>query len=254
MSAYEKVLLARAKDRPTGLSYIENIFEDFIELHGDRRFADDPAIVGGIATLKGQPVTVIAIDKGKDMRERVKRNFGSPNPEGYRKALRLMRQAEKFHRPVVCFVDTAGAFCGMGAEERGQGQAIAENLVEMAGLQTPIVSVLIGEGGSGGALALALADRVWILENAVYSVISPEGCASILWKDSKKVKDAADCLRLTAQDMADLGVVEQVFPEDKDFAETYRQIQEELERLLPELQALPVEELLEKRYQRFRKY
>ena len=254
MSAYEKVLLARAKDRPTGLSYIENIFEDFIELHGDRRFADDPAIVGGIATLKGQPVTVIAIDKGKDMRERVKRNFGSPNPEGYRKSLRLMRQAEKFHRPVVCFVDTAGAFCGMGAEERGQGQAIAENLLEMSGLKTPIVSILVGEGGSGGALALAVADQVWILENAVYSVISPEGCASILWKDSKKVKDAADCLRLTAQDMADLGVVEQVFPEDKDFAETYRQIQEELERLLPELQALPVEELLEKRYQRFRKY
>lgn len=254
MSAYENVLLARAKDRPTGLSYIENIFEDFIELHGDRRFADDPAIVGGIATLKGQPVTVIAIDKGKDMRERVKRNFGSPNPEGYRKALRLMRQAEKFHRPVVCFVDTAGAFCGMGAEERGQGQAIAENLLEMSGLKTPIVSILVGEGGSGGALALAVADQVWILENAVYSVISPEGCASILWKDSKKVKDAADCLRLTAQDMADLGVVEQVFPEDKDFAETYRQIQEELERLLPELQALPVEELLEKRYQRFRKY
>ena len=254
MSAYEKVLLARAKDRPTGLSYIENIFEDFIELHGDRRFADDPAIVGGIATLKGQPVTVIAIDKGKDMRERVKRNFGSPNPEGYRKALRLMRQAEKFHRPVVCFVDTAGAFCGMGAEERGQGQAIAENLLEMSGLKTPIVSILVGEGGSGGALALAVADQVWILENAVYSVISPEGCASILWKDSKKVKDAADCLRLTAKDMADLGVVEQVFPEDKDFAETYRQIQEELERLLPELQALPVEELLEKRYQRFRKY
>ena len=201
MSAYEKVLLARAKDRPTGLSYIENIFEGFIELHGDRRFADDPAIVGGIATLNGQPVTVIAMDKGKDMRERVKRNFGSSNPEGYRKALRLMEQAEKFHRPVVCFVDTAGAFCGMGAEERGQGQAIAENLVAMAGLKTPVISVLIGEGGSGGALALAVADRVWILENAVYSVISPEGCASILWKDSKKVKDAADCLRLTAQDM-----------------------------------------------------
>ena len=181
MSAYEKVLLARAKDRPTGLSYIENIFEDFIELHGDRRFADDPAIVGGIATLHGRPVTVIAMEKGNDMRERVRRNFGAPNPEGYRKALRLMEQAEKFHRPVVCFVDTSGAFCGMGAEERGQGQAIAENLTTMAGLKTPIISVLIGEGGSGGALALALSDRVWILENAVYSVISPEGCASILW-------------------------------------------------------------------------
>lgn len=254
MSAYEKVLLARAKDRPTGLSYIENIFEDFIELHGDRRFADDPAIVGGIATLKGQPVTVIAIDKGKDMRERVKRNFGSPNPEGYRKALRLMEQAEKFRRPVVCFVDTAGAFCGMGAEERGQGQAIAENLLAMTGLKTPIVSVLIGEGGSGGALALALADRVWILENAVYSVISPEGCASILWKDSKKVKDAADCLRLTAQDMLELGVVEQVIAEEKDFSQTYQHIQTELAAALSQLEQLPVEELLAQRYQRFRRF
>ena len=254
MGAYEKVLLARAKDRPTGLSYIENIFQDFIELHGDRRFADDPAIVGGLATLGGRPVTVIAMEKGKDMRERVKRNFGSPNPEGYRKALRLMEQAEKFRRPVVCFVDTAGAFCGMGAEERGQGQAIAENLLAMAGLKTPIVSVLIGEGGSGGALALALADRVWILENAVYSVISPEGCASILWKDSKKVKDAADCLRLTAQDMLELGVVEQVIAEEKDFSQTYQHIQTELEAALSQLEQLPVEELLAQRYQRFRRF
>ncbi|MGI6255714.1 MAG: acetyl-CoA carboxylase carboxyltransferase subunit alpha [Acutalibacter sp.] len=254
MGAYEKVLLARAKDRPTGLSYIQNIFEDFIELHGDRRFADDPAIVGGIATLSGEPVTVIAMEKGKDMRERVKRNFGSPNPEGYRKALRLMEQAEKFHRPVVCFVDTSGAFCGMGAEERGQGQAIAENLVTMAGLQVPVISVLIGEGGSGGALALAVSDRVWILENAVYSVISPEGCASILWKDSKKVKDAADCLRLTAQDMMELGVVEQVIPEEKDFALTYAHLKEELEGALSQLKALSPEELLAQRYQRFRKF
>ena len=254
MGAYEKVLLARAKDRPTGLSYMENIFQDFIELHGDRRFADDPAIVGGLATLGGRPVTVIAMEKGKDMRERVKRNFGSPNPEGYRKALRLMEQAEKFRRPVVCFVDTAGAFCGMGAEERGQGQAIAENLLAMAGLKTPIVSVLIGEGGSGGALALALADRVWILENAVYSVISPEGCASILWKDSKKVKDAADCLRLTAQDMLELGVVEQVIPEEKDFSQTYQHIQTELAAALSQLEQLPVEELLAQRYQRFRRF
>ena len=254
MGAYEQVLLARAKDRPTGLSYMENIFQDFIELHGDRRFADDPAIVGGLATLGGRPVTVIVMEKGKDMRERVKRNFGSPNPEGYRKALRLMEQAEKFRRPVVCFVDTAGAFCGMGAEERGQGQAIAENLLAMAGLKTPIVSVLIGEGGSGGALALALADRVWILENAVYSVISPEGCASILWKDSKKVKDAADCLRLTAQDMLELGVVEQVIAEEKDFSQTYQHIQTELAAALSQLEQLPVEELLAQRYQRFRRF
>ena len=254
MGAYEKVLLARAKDRPTGLSYIENIFQDFIELHGDRRFADDPAIVGGLATLGGRPVTVIVMEKGKDMRERVKRNFGSPNPEGYRKALRLMEQAEKVRRPVGCFVDTAGAFCGMGAEERGQGQAIAENLLAMAGLKTPIVSVLIGEGGSGGALALALADRVWILENAVYSVISPEGCASILWTDSKKVKDAADCLRLTAQDMLELGVVEQVIAEEKDFSQTYQHIQTELAAALSQLEQLPVEELLAQRYQRFRRF
>ena len=254
MSAYEKVLLARAKGRPTGLSYIDHIFQDFVELHGDRRFADDPAIVGGIATLEGKPVTVIAMEKGSDMKDKVRRNFGAPNPEGYRKALRLMEQAEKFRRPVVCLVDTSGAYCGLGAEERGQGQAIAENLVKMAGLRTPIVSVLIGEGGSGGALALGVADQVWILENAVYSVISPEGCASILWKDAKKVKDAAECLRLTAQDMEELGVVEKVIPEEKDFSLTYSQIKEELVKTLEELSSLPMEELLQKRYERFRKY
>ncbi|NBK80045.1 acetyl-CoA carboxylase carboxyltransferase subunit alpha [bacterium D16-76] len=256
MSAYDKVLLARAKDRPTGLSYIENIFTGFMELHGDRRFADDPAIVGGLAQLGGMPVTVIAMEKGGDMKDKVRRNFGAPNPEGYRKALRLMKQAEKFHRPVVCFVDTSGAYCGLGAEERGQGQAIAENLVEMAGLATPIVSILIGEGGSGGALALAVADQVWILENAVYSVISPEGCASILWKDPKRVKDAADCLRLTARDMEELGVVERVIPEGegRDFAPAYAQIKEGLLALLPQLLAMPPEELLEKRYQRFRAF
>ena len=254
MSAYDKVLLARAKGRPTGLSYIEHIFEDFFELHGDRRYADDPAMVGGIATLDGLPVTVIAMEKGDDMRDKVRRNFGSPNPEGYRKALRLMKQAEKFSRPVVCFVDTSGAFCGMGAEERGQGQAIAENLMEMANLKTPIVSVLVGEGGSGGALALAVADQVWILENAVYSVISPEGCASILWKDAKKVKDAAECLRITAQDMEELGVVERVIPEEKEFDKTYEQMKAALLEVLPQLQKLPPEELLQKRYERFRKF
>ncbi len=251
MSAYDKVLLARAKDRPTGLSYINNIFSSFLELHGDRRFADDPAIVGGLATLDGMPVTVIAMEKGSDMKDKVRRNFGAPNPEGYRKALRLMKQAEKFHRPVVCFVDTSGAYCGLGAEERGQGQAIAENLMEMIGLKTPIVSILIGEGGSGGALALAVADQVWILENAVYSVISPEGCASILWKDPKRVKDAADCLRLTAQDMEELGVVEKVIPEDEACC---GQIKESLSELLPQLLALPQDELLAKRYQRFRAF
>ena len=254
MSAYDKVLLARAKGRATGLTYVEAIFDDFIELHGDRRFSDDPAIVGGIACLNGEPVTVIAMEKGGDMKDKVRRNFGSPNPEGYRKALRLMKQAEKFHRPVVCFVDTSGAFCGLGAEERGQGQALAENLVEMMDLQTPVISILIGEGGSGGALALAVADQVWILENAVYSVISPEGCASILWKDAKKVKEAAECLKLTAQDMEKLGVVERVIPEEKDFGLIYDRIKTALLETLPDLQTLPADELLQRRYERFRKF
>ena len=254
MSAYDKVLLARAKGRATGLTYVEAIFDDFIELHGDRRFSDDPAIVGGIACLNGEPVTVIAMEKGGDMKDKVRRNFGSPNPEGYRKALRLMKQAEKFHRPVVCFVDTSGAFCGLGAEERGQGQAIAENLVEMMDLQTPVISILIGEGGSGGALARAVADQVWILENAVYSVISPEGCASILWKDAKKVKEAAECLKLTAQDMEKLGVVERVIPEEKDFGLIYDRIKTALLETLPDLQTLPADELLQRRYERFRKF
>ena len=212
-AAYDRVRAARSKDRPTGTDYIDNIFTDFFELQGDRRFADDPAIVAGIAMLKDMPVTVIAMQKGKDTKERIRRNFGAPNPEGFRKSLRLMKQAEKFHRPVVCFVDTSGAFCGIGAEERGQGQAIAENMSEMMGLKTPIISILIGEGGSGGALGLAVADEVWMLENAIYSVISPEGCASILWRDSKRAPDAAECLRLTAHDAYEFGVTEKVISE-----------------------------------------
>ena len=253
MSAYDKVMLARSKGRPTGTSFIENVFDSFIELHGDRRFGDDPAVVGGIATLDGMPVTVIAIEKGIDTKERLKRNFGMPNPEGYRKALRLMKQAEKFRRPVVCLVDTSGANCGLGAEERGQGQAIAENLTELSALTVPVVSILIGEGGSGGALALALADRIWILENAIYSVISPEGCASILWKDAKRVKDAAECLKLTAQDMQELGVVEQVISEE-DISAAYAQVRSMLSEELPGLMSLPVKELLGARYERFRRF
>lgn len=253
MSAYDKVMLSRSKGRPTGTSFIENIFDGFIELHGDRRFGDDPAVIGGIASLGGVPVTVIAVEKGTDTKERLRRNFGMPGPEGYRKALRLMKQAEKFHRPVVCFVDTSGAYCGLGAEERGQGQAIAENLMELSSLRTPVISILIGEGGSGGALALALADRVWILENAMYSVISPEGCASILWKDAKRVKDAAECLKLTAQDMQELGVVERVIPEE-DMPAAYERIKELLCEELAGLTSLPPKELLEARYSRFRKF
>ena len=252
-SAYEKVQAARAKNRPSGIGFIKGVFTDFIELHGDRRFGDDPAIVGGIATLEDVPVTVIAIEKGTDTKERLKRNFGMPSPEGYRKALRLMKQAEKFRRPVVCLVDTSGAYCGLGAEERGQAQAIAENLIELSTLRTPVISILIGEGGSGGALALALADRVWILENAMYSVISPEGCASILWKDAKKVKDAAECLKLTAQDMKELGVVEQIITEE-DVSATYAQVKSLLSSELPALMSLSVEELLAARYGRFRQF
>ena len=252
-TGYERVKAARSAGRPTGLDYVNYIFSDFVELHGDRRFADDAAIVGGIARLGDRPVTVIAIEKGHNTKDRMARNFGMPHPEGYRKALRLMRQAEKFHRPVICFVDTAGAYCGIGAEERGQGQAIAENLVAMSGLKTPILSVLIGEGGSGGALALAVADRVFMLENAVYSVISPEGCASILWKDAARAEEAASCLKLTAHDALAMGITEEVIPEDQlGTPGFYDDLAFKLRQALGSLEGLTVEQLLEKRYQRFR--
>ncbi len=252
-TGYERVKAARSADRPTGLDYVNYIFSDFVELHGDRRFADDAAIVGGIARLGDRPVTVIAIEKGHNTKDRMARNFGMPHPEGYRKALRLMHQAEKFHRPVICFVDTAGAYCGIGAEERGQGQAIAENLVAMSGLKTPILSVLIGEGGSGGALALAVADRVFMLENAVYSVISPEGCASILWKDAARAEEAASCLKLTAHDALAMGITEEVIPEDQlGTPGFYDDLAFKLRQALGSLEGLTVEQLLEARYQRFR--
>lgn len=252
-TGYERVKAARSAGRPTGLDYVNYIFSDFVELHGDRRYADDAAIVGGIARLGDRPVTVIAIEKGHNTKDRMARNFGMPHPEGYRKALRLMRQAEKFHRPVICFVDTAGAYCGIGAEERGQGQAIAENLVAMSGLKTPILSVLIGEGGSGGALALAVADRVFMLENAVYSVISPEGCASILWKDAARAEEAASCLKLTAHDALAMGITEEVIPEDQlGTPGFYDDLAFKLRQALGSLEGFTVEQLLEARYQRFR--
>lgn len=248
---YAIVKLARSSDRPTGLDYIRNLFPDFLELHGDRRYADDPAIVGGIARLKSAAVTVIAIEKGHTAKERTFRNCGSPHPEGYRKALRLMKQAEKFGRPVICFIDTSGAYCGIGAEERGQGQAIAENLTEMSTLCVPVISVLIGEGGSGGALALGVADRVWMLSNAVYSVISPEGCASILWKDAKKAEEAAASLKLTSEDAKALGVIDRILSEgnlgEKPFYDCLREdLAAELETLIHD------PELVQKRYDRFR--
>ena len=248
---YERVKLARDNQRPTGQDYIRHIFKNFIELHGDRRYADDKAIVGGIAKLNGIPVTVIAIEKGHTSKERVERNFGAPHPEGYRKALRLMKQAEKFGRPIICFVDTSGAYCGIGAEERGQGQAIAENLMEMSTLCVPVISILIGEGGSGGALALAVADRVWMLQNAVYSVISPEGCASILWKDAAKADEAAESLKLTAEDAKSLGVIERILSEaDLGQKEYYERIRALLTEEMEELSKDP--DLLQKRYDRFR--
>jgi acetyl-CoA carboxylase carboxyl transferase subunit alpha len=255
MSAFDKVSAARDAHKLTSVDYINNLFgESFVEFHGDRNFADDKAIVGGIGLLNDIPVTVIGIEKGRNTRERVEHNFGMAHPEGYRKALRLMKQAEKFHRPVLCFVDTSGAFCGIGAEERGQGHAIATNLMEMMALKTPILSVFIGEGGSGGALALAVADEVWMMEDAVYSVISPEGCASILWKDSTKAPEAAEKLKLTAQDLFDLGVVERVLrqptAEDKKMFESLKLL---ICRTFEKNLAVDSEELAKLRYKRFRK-
>ena len=249
--AFESVKIARDSKRPTGLDYINAMFSEFFELHGDRRFGDDAAIVGGVAYLGRQPVTVIAIEKGHTIKERNARLSGAPHPEGYRKALRLMQQAEKFQRPIICFVDTSGAYCGIGAEARGQGQAIAENLVEMMGFSVPIISIFIGEGGSGGALALGVANRVWMLEHSVYSVISPEGCASILWKDAKKADESADNLKLTAQDAYRFGFIEKIISE-KDLGSRifYKDLQK---MLIDELKILAQEDdLSESRYRRFR--
>ena len=257
MEAYKRVAAARAKGRPTGSDFIEHIFDGFVELHGDRRFADDKAIVAGVAMLNDMPVTVIAIDRGKDTKEKIKRNFGSTHPEGYREALRQMKLAEKFNRPVICFIDTSGAYCGIGAEERGQAQAIAENLMEMMTLKVPIISIFTGEGESGGALGLAVADEVWMLENAVYSVISPEGCASILWKDASKTKEASECLKLTAEELLNLKVVERSIREPKDpkegFEKVYQRLRRDLYSALCQGKKLSPEELVECRYQRFRR-
>lgn len=253
-SSYEKVKAARSNDRPMGGFYIKNMIDDFIELHGDRRFGDDGAIVSGVGYLDGTPVTVIAMERGDSIEERMRRNFGCPSPEGYRKALRLMKQAEKFSRPIICFIGSSGANCGIDAEKRGQGEAIAENLVEMMGIKAPIVSVVVGEGGSGGALALGVCDTAIMLENAVYSVISPEGCASILWKDASKAAEAAEALKLTSYDLLNFEVVEHVVKEQN---RTEKEICDDLKKLLiSELEqkaALPTEALLSGRYQKFRK-
>ena len=251
---YEYVVAARSKDRMTGQDFINGLFTGFIELHGDRRFADDPAIVGGLAYLGDIPVTVIATEKGRDTKSRIKRNFGTPSPEGYRKALRLMKQAEKFRRPVICLVDTAGAFCGIGAEERGQGHAISENLAEMMSLETPVLSVLIGEGGSGGALALAVADEVWMLENAVYSVISPEGCANILWREPERASEAAKHLKLMAKEVMKQGVIEKIIKENsKEPEKMLEGLSAEIAIWYEKASTMTPAELTARRYERFRK-
>ena len=256
--AWERVTISRKNDRPVGQDYIRTLFSDFLEFHGDRCYGDDPAIIGGIARFAGIPVTVIAQAKGKSTKENVAHHFGMPSPEGYRKALRLMKQAEKFKRPILLFVDTPGAFCGIEAEERGQGEAIARNLFEMSSMKVPILSVVIGEGGSGGALALAVADEVWMLENAIYSVLSPEGFASILWKDSKRASEAAAVMKLTAADLKKLGVIEAVIAEPEVYTEETMQsvvfvLQKKITEFLDTHCNFSPEELAAQRYERFRK-
>ena len=257
MTAWQRVELSRRKDRPVGSDYIDALFTDFVEFHGDRYFADDKAIIGGVARFHGTPVTVIAQAKGRNTKENIERNFGMPQPEGYRKALRLMKQAEKFSRPVICLVDTPGAFCGLEAEERGQGEAIARNIYEMSGLKVPVVSIIIGEGGSGGALAMATADEVWMLENSIYSILSPEGFASILWKDSSKAKEAAEVMKLTAENLKAQGIVERVFAEPETYTvqnmdSVIMQINEAIEEFLMRYGSMSEQELIRHRYERFR--
>ncbi|WP_303266966.1 acetyl-CoA carboxylase carboxyl transferase subunit alpha [Streptococcus vestibularis] len=246
---------ARDQGRLTALDFAQGIFDDFIELHGDRNFRDDGAVIGGIGRLNGQAVTVVGIQKGKNLQDNLNRNFGQPHPEGYRKALRLMKQAEKFGRPVVTFINTAGAYPGVGAEERGQGEAIARNLMEMSDLKVPIIAIIIGEGGSGGALALAVADKVWMLENTVYSILSPEGFATILWKDGSRSEEAAELMKITSGELLNMGIVDKVIPERGYFtSEIIEAIKTAIIDELAELSQLSTEDLLEARYQRFRKY
>ena len=246
---------AREQTRLTALDFATGIFDDFVELHGDRSFRDDGAIIGGIGWLGNQAVTVVGIQKGKSLQDNLNRNFGQPHPEGYRKALRLMKQAEKFGRPIVTFINTAGAYPGVGAEERGQGEAIARNLMEMSDLKVPIIAIIIGEGGSGGALALAVADRVWMLENSIYAVLSPEGFASILWKDGSRAMEAAELMKITSFELLDMKIVDKVISEiGLSTKELLARVKNELQTEIEQLKQLPLEKLLEERYLRFRKY
>ncbi|MCM3363499.1 MULTISPECIES: acetyl-CoA carboxylase carboxyl transferase subunit alpha [Niallia] len=257
MKPWDRVQIARHPNRPTTLDYISYLFTDFIELHGDRGFGDDEAIVGGIAKYKGLPVTIVGHQRGKDTKENIRRNFGMPHPEGYRKALRLMKQADKFNRPIICFIDTKGAYPGKAAEERGQSEAIAKNLFEMASMQVPIVCIVIGEGGSGGALALGVGNHIHMLENSTYSVITPEGAASILWKDAGQAKQAAEKMKITAPDLKGLGIIDSIIREVKggahhDIKEQAEQIDEVLYTSLKELKRMTKEELVDHRYAKFK--
>jgi acetyl-CoA carboxylase carboxyl transferase subunit alpha len=258
LTRWQRTQLSRHFNRPTSLDYIERVFSDFVELHGDRKFGDDPAIVGGIAKLKGVSVIVVGHQRGRSVKEKVSRNFGMPNPEGYRKAYRLMKMAEQFQHPLITLIDTPGAYPGQGAEERGQAEAIAANLQTLSVLRVPIIAVVIGEGGSGGALALGIGDRLLMLENATYSVISPEGCAAILWKSEAEKEQAAEALRGTAVDLLELGVIDEVVPEPmggahRDVTAMAKTFGETLARHLKDLQSLPVADLIEKRYEKFRR-
>ncbi len=255
---WDRVQIARHSERPTTLDYISHLFTDFIELHGDRYYGDDEAIVAGIAKFQGTAVTVIGHQRGKDTKENIRRNFGMPHPEGYRKALRLMKQAEKFHRPIICFIDTKGAYPGKAAEERGQSEAIAKNLLEMAGITVPIICIVIGEGGSGGALALGVGNYIHMLENSTYSVISPEGAAALLWKDASLAKRAAETMRITAPDLKELNVIDEIIPEvrggaHRDIEKQAVAIEKVLEKSLVHLSELSENELIEHRYEKFKK-
>ncbi|WNS74567.1 acetyl-CoA carboxylase carboxyl transferase subunit alpha [Bacillus sp. DTU_2020_1000418_1_SI_GHA_SEK_038] len=257
MKPWDRVQIARHPGRPTTLDYISRLFTDFFECHGDRTFADDEAIVGGIAKYKGLPVTVIGHQRGKDTKENIRRNFGMPHPEGYRKALRLMKQAEKFRRPIICFIDTKGAYPGKAAEERGQSEAIARNLFEMASLKVPVVCIVIGEGGSGGALALGVGNHIHMLENSTYSVISPEGAAAILWKDATQAKRAAESMRITAPDLKELGIVDEIIPEvkggaHKDLEQQAQFIDGNLLNSLKELKGFTENQLINHRYDKYK--
>ena len=258
LTPWEKVTNARKLERPTSINYISRIFDSFLELHGDRYYGDDSAVIGGLARFDNYSVTVIGQQKGRNLKENQKRNYGMPNPEGYRKALRLMKQAEKFNRPIILFIDTPGAFCGIEAEQRGQGEAIARNLYEMSDLTVPMLSIVIGEGGSGGALAFGVSNEVWMLDNSIYSIISPEGFASIMWKDSKKAAEAADLMKLTADDLDNLNVIEKIIDEPEEYTtdnmdDVIETLKSNIVEFLEKYRNMPEKEIVDLRYKRFRK-